>query len=58
MGKTLQIRQYFQSKTRFYYIIGFLINPSLNMQVSRDADEEEDFSDSIFKQITKKHTQH
>jgi hypothetical protein len=58
MGKTVQIRQYFESINTEYYIIGFLINPSLVMWVSRDGDEEEDFSDSIFKEITKQHTQH
>jgi hypothetical protein len=62
MGKTVQIRQYFESTnialTRFNYITSFLINPSLVMRVSRDADEEEGFSDSILKEITKKHTQH
>jgi hypothetical protein len=48
MEKTVQIRQYFESTntelTRFYSTVSFLINPSLVMQVSRDADEEEDFS--------------
>jgi hypothetical protein len=62
MGKKVQIRQYFESPntelTRFCYIISFLTNPSLVMRVSRDANVEEDFSDSIFKETTKKHTQH